>query len=149
VSRLAADLHVISVLWRRDLVLFTRQKSRIAGTLIQPILFWLAIGSGMAPTFRLGSGGIGYMGYFFPGTLVMLVLFSSIFATMSVIEDRHQGFLQGVLVAPGSRASVVLGKSLASTTVALIQAALFVLLAPFAGFPLGASRGGLCSRRSR
>jgi ABC-type polysaccharide/polyol phosphate export permease len=67
----------------------------------------------------------------------MLVLFSSIFATMSVIEDRHQGFLQGVLVAPGSRASVVLGKALASTTVALIQAALFVLLAPLAGFPLG------------
>src|SRR4029079_8988917 len=68
---------------------------------------------------------------------------------MSVIEDRHQGFLQGVLVAPGSRASVVLGKSLASTTVALIQAALFVLLAPFAGFPLGGiSWGATFARRA-
>ena len=141
-SRLAADGRVIAVLWRRDLVLFARQKSRIAGTLIQPILFWLAIGSGMAPTFRLGSGGIGYLGYFFPGTLVMLVLFSSIFATMSVIEDRHQGFLQGVLVSPGSRASIVLGKALASTTVALVQAALFVLLAPLAGFALGSVAWG-------
>ena len=63
------------------------------------------------------TGSIGYMAYFFPGVVMMLVLFSSIFATMSVIEDRHQGFLQGVLVAPGSRASLGRGKVRGSTTV--------------------------------
>lgn len=138
-----ADARVVSVLWRRDLILFFRQKSRIAGTLIQPLLFWIAIGSGMSPTFRLGAdGGVSYMAYFFPGTVLLLVLFSSIFATMSVIEDRHQGFLQGVLVSPGSRAAVVFGKALGSTTVALIQAALFLLLAPVAGFSLGSMSWG-------
>jgi len=130
----------ISVLWRRDLMLFFRQKSRVVGALLQPVLFWFVIGSGMAPTFRLGQGGIGYMEYFFPGVVLMIVLFTSIFATMSVIEDRRQGFLQGVLVAPGSRAAIVLGKSLGSTTVALIQASLFLVLAPLAGFTFGSVR---------
>ena len=67
----------------------------------------------------------------------MIVLFTAIFTTMSVIEDRHSGFLQSVLVAPGSRVSVVLGKCLGSAAVALSQGALFLLLAPVAGFALG------------
>lgn len=121
-------------------MLFVRQKSRIAGTLAQPLLLWLAIGAGMAPTFSLGVQEVGYMEYFFPGVVMLMVLMTSLFSTMSVIEDRHQGFLQGVLVGPGSRASVVLGKSLGSTTVAMIQAGLFLLLAPLAGFPLAEFR---------
>ena len=64
-----------------------------------------------------------YLEYFYPGVLVMVVLFTAIFTTMSVIEDRHSGFLQAVLVAPGSRASVVLGKCLGSATVAFVQGA--------------------------
>jgi ABC-2 type transport system permease protein len=66
----------------------------------------------------------------------MVVLFGAIFATMSVIEDRHSGFLQAVLVAPGSRVSVVLGKCIGAATVALAQSVLFALLAPAAGFSL-------------
>lgn len=134
-GRLAHELGTIAVLWRRDLALFARQKSRIVGALAQPILFWLVIGSGLSPTFRLGDGGLDYRSYFYPGVVLMIVLFTGIFATMSVIEDRHQGFLQAVLVAPGSRLAVVLGKSLGGTTVALIQSTLFLLLAPLAGFP--------------
>ena len=68
----------------------------------------------------------------------MVVLFTAIFTTMSVIEDRHSGFLQAVLVAPGSRASVVLGKCLGAGSVAFAQGLLFALLAPVAGFSLGA-----------
>ena len=69
----------------------------------------------MSGTFVLPSArGMNYLEYFFPGVLVMVVLFTAIFTTMSVIEDRHSGFLQAVLVAPGSRASVVLGKCLGS-----------------------------------
>jgi daunorubicin resistance ABC transporter membrane protein len=140
VSGIANDLRTIGVLWKRDLMLFARQRSRIAGTLIQPLLLWLAIGGGMAPTFRLGTEGVGYMEYFFPGVVLLMVLMTSLFSTMSVIEDRHQGFLQGVLVAPGSRAAVVLGKSLGCSTVAMIQAGIFLLFAPFAGFSLGSVR---------
>lgn len=134
-SLLSEELATISVLVRRDLTRFVREKSRVLGAVVQPLLFWLMIGSGLADNFKLpGSEHVSYLEYFFPGVLVMIVLFSAIFTTMSVIEDRHSGFLQAVLVAPGSRVSLVLGKCLGSSAVALIQGALFLLLAPLAGF---------------
>jgi daunorubicin resistance ABC transporter membrane protein len=134
-SVLSEELATIAVLVRRDLTRFLREKSRVLGALLQPLLFWLMIGSGLAGSFKLpGSEHVSYLEYFFPGVLVMIVLFSAIFTTMSVIEDRHSGFLQSVLVAPGSRVSLVLGKCLGSSLVALIQGALFLALAPLAGF---------------
>lgn len=137
-SALAEDLSTIAVLIRRDVVRFFRERSRVVGALVQPLIFWLVIGSGMSGTFRLAeAGGLGYREYFYPGVVVMVVLFTAIFTTMSVIEDRHSGFLQAVLVAPGSRASVVLGKCLGAASVALLQSALFLMLAPLAGFALG------------
>jgi daunorubicin resistance ABC transporter membrane protein len=132
---LAEELATMRVLVRRDLVRFFREKTRVIGALAQPLIFWLVIGSGMSSTFRLpGSTQVDYLEYFYPGVLVMVVLFSAIFTTMSVIEDRHSGFLQAVLVAPGSRVSLVLGKCLGSASVALAQGSLFLLLAPLAGF---------------
>jgi daunorubicin resistance ABC transporter membrane protein len=134
-SPLAEELATIAVLVRRDCKRFVREKSRVVGALLQPLIFWLVIGSGMSSTFVLpGARGVGYLEYFYPGVVVMVVLFTAIFTTMSVIEDRHSGFLQAVLVAPGSRASVVLGKCLGSASVALIQSVLFIALAPLAGF---------------
>jgi daunorubicin resistance ABC transporter membrane protein len=138
-SVMAEELSTIGVLVRRDLVRFWREKSRVVGALVQPLLFWLIIGSGMSGTFVLsGADGVDYREYFYPGVVVMVVLFSAIFTTMSVIEDRHSGFLQAVLVAPGSRAAVVLGKCLGAAAVALSQSALFIVLAPMAGFELSA-----------
>jgi daunorubicin resistance ABC transporter membrane protein len=131
-----ADLAVIGVLWRRELLLLVRQRSRVLGTLAQPLLFWIAIGAGLAPTFRMEGSGVGYLQFFFPGVVLMLVLLTTISSTMSLIEDRHQGFLQGVLVAPGSPVAVALGKSLGAATVSGLQAALFLALAPLAGFTL-------------
>jgi daunorubicin resistance ABC transporter membrane protein len=134
-SLLAEELSTISVLVRRDLTRFVREKSRVVGALLQPLIFWLMIGSGMASTFVLpGARGVGYLEFFYPGVVVMVALFGAIFSTMSVIEDRHSGFLQAVLVAPGSRASVVLGKCLGATSVAFAQSLLFIALAPAAGF---------------
>jgi daunorubicin resistance ABC transporter membrane protein len=132
----AYDLATARVLWRRDLVRFFRQPSRLAGALGQPIIFWLVIGSGMAATFRMPGSPLGYLTFFYPGVVLMVVLFAAIFTTVSVIEDRHAGFLQAVLAGPGSRAALVLGKALGSASVALSQAALFLVLAPVAGFPL-------------
>jgi daunorubicin resistance ABC transporter membrane protein len=137
-SVLAQELATIRVLVLRDLTRFFREKSRVAGALLQPLIFWLVIGAGLTPTFQLpGSSEVGYLEYFYPGVLVMVVLFTAIFSTMSVIEDRHSGFLQAVLVAPGSRVSLVLGKCCGSSAVALAQAMLFLLLAPLAGFEIG------------
>jgi daunorubicin resistance ABC transporter membrane protein len=137
-SARAYDLAAVGVLWRRDLVRFFRQPSRLVGALVQPVLFWVIIGSGMAATFRMPGSGEGYLRYFFPGVVLMVVLFAAIFTTLSVIEDRHAGFLQAVLAGPASRGAVVVGKVLGSASVALSQAALFLVLAPAAGFPLGA-----------
>jgi ABC-2 type transport system permease protein len=113
-------------LCRRDLVRFFRQRSRIIGVLGTPLIFWALIGS-----------GFNYMGYLFPGTLIQILLFASIFSTISIIQDRQQGFLQGVLVAPVSRASIVLGKVLGGTAIALVQGALFLLLGPLVGIRPG------------
>lgn len=136
-SVLQQELSTVGVLVQRDLTRFVREKSRVVGALVQPLIFWLVIGSGMSSTFRLpGAGEVDYLEYFFPGVVVMVVLFTAIFTTMSVIEDRHSGFLQAVLAAPGSRVSVVLGKCLGASTVALVQGAMFLLLAPVAGFEL-------------
>lgn len=136
-SVLAEEWATISVLVRRDCTRFVREKSRVVGALLQPLIFWLMIGFGMSSTFVLpGAQGVDYLEYFFPGVVVMVVLFTAIFTTMSVIEDRHSGFLQAVLVSPGSRASVVLGKCLGSATVAFAQGLLFLLLAPLSGFDL-------------
>lgn len=134
-SPLAYDLATALVLARRDLVRFFRQPSRLVGALGQPVLFWLVIGGGLSGTFRMPGADVSYASYFFPGVVLMVVLFAAIFTTASVIEDRHRGFLQAVQAGPGSRAALVLGKALGSASVALTQAALFLLLAPAAGFP--------------
>jgi len=136
VTAIGYDAATVRALLRRDLVRFFRQPSRLAGALGQPILFWLVIGSGMAATFRMPGSTVGYLEFFYPGVVMMVVLFAAIFTTVSVIEDRHQGFLQAVLAGPGSRGALVLGKALGSASVALSQAALFLVLAPAAGFPL-------------
>ena len=125
-------------LWWREIVRFYRQKSRVVGVLASPLVFWLVIGSGFGTSFRSG-GGPGqqhYLDYFYPGALIMIVLFTSIFTMMSVIEDRKEGFLLSVLVAPVPRTAIVLGKVLGGTTLAAIQGLIFLVFAPFAGIHL-------------
>ncbi len=118
-------------LWQREVVRFYRQRSRVVGVIASPIVFWLVIGSGFGTSFRSGgSGGQHYLDYFYPGALIMIVLFTSIFTMMSVIEDRKAGFLLSVLVAPVSRSAIVLGKVLGGTTLATIQGLIFLAFAP-------------------
>jgi ABC-2 type transport system permease protein len=126
-------------LWWREVVRFYRQPSRWMGVLLSPLVFWLLIGSGLGNSFRAGGPGIerGYLEYFFPGTLVLILLFTSIFCMMSVIEDRREGFLASVMVSPAPRASIVMGKILGGTTLAILQGILFLVLAPVVGISLG------------
>jgi ABC-2 type transport system permease protein len=122
------------------MVRFFRQRSRIVGALGSPLLFWLLLGSGVGSSFRFGVAGtsMGYLEYFFPGTVVLILLFTSIFSTISIIEDRKEGFLQSVLVAPVPRSAFVFGKILGGTTLALIQGLLFMLLAPLVNISFSA-----------
>jgi len=128
-------------LCRRELVRFLRQRHRIVGALGTPIVFWLLLGLGMGRSFSgTGApGGANYLQFFFPGTLLMILLFTAIFSTISIIEDRREGFLQSVLVAPVSRASIVLGKVLGGTALAFGQGVIFLILAPLVGLHLSAA----------
>lgn len=125
-------------LWRREVVRFVRQRSRVTGALLQPLVFWLLLGGGLNASFRPAGApaGTSYVAYFFPGTLVLVLLFTAIFATISTVEDRREGFLQGVLVAPVPRWTIVLGQALGGTTLAVLQGVLLLLLAPAVGIPL-------------
>ncbi|MCG3205112.1 MAG: hypothetical protein KCHDKBKB_01829 [Elusimicrobia bacterium] len=114
-----------SALLKREIIRFLRQRQRIVGALGTPLVFWGLIGSGM-----------GTLKYFFPGTVVMILLFTAIFSTISIIEDRREGFLQAVLVSPASRMSVVMGKIWGGTLLATLQGLVFFLALPFLGLQL-------------
>lgn len=123
----------------RELLRFFRQRSRVIGAFAQPVLFWVLFGAGLKNSFQAPewSAALGrtlsYQEYFFPGVVVMIVLFTAIFSTISIIEDRQEGFLQGVLVSPVSRLTIVLGKLTGGMCLSLIQAGVFLLFAPWMG----------------
>jgi ABC-2 type transport system permease protein len=118
---------VVSALCQRELVRFFRQKNRVFGALGQPIIFWLLFSAGLQQTRVNASSNLDYA-HFFPGTVVMILLFTAIFATISIIEDRREGFLQGVLVAPIPRWSMVVGKVFGGAAIAMLQGLLFSVL---------------------
>ncbi|HXV28564.1 MAG TPA: ABC transporter permease, partial [bacterium] len=122
----------VYTLWLRELTRFYRQPSRLMGALGTPLVFWILIGSGIGSSFSR----MNYLIYFFPGTILMILLFTAIFSTISLIEDRHEGFLQSVLVAPVPRSGLVLGKILGGSTLAFLQGFIFLLMAPLIGLSL-------------
>jgi ABC-2 type transport system permease protein len=111
-----------ATLWQRELVRFWRQKSRVMGVVASPLVFWLFIGYGSNDLAK-----------FYSGALVLTVMFSAIFSTITIIEDRREGFLLSMLVSPAPRTSLVLGKILGSATLGWIQGMIFLLFAPLAG----------------
>jgi ABC-2 type transport system permease protein len=128
----------VFALWQREVVRFVRQRSRITGAFAQPLVFWLLLGGGLNASFQPAGAapGTNYVEYFYPGTIALVLLFTAIFATISTVEDRREGFLQGVLVAPVPRWAIVLGQALGGTSLAVLQGLLFLLLAPLLGISL-------------
>ena len=129
-------------LWQREIVRFYRMKSRVVGVIASPVLFWLVIGSGFGKSVNAGRAP-GYLAYFFPGAVIMIVLFTAIFTMMSVIEDRREGFLLSVLVSPASRSAIVLGKVLGGATLATAQGLTFLIFAPFIGARMNLAAWGI------
>ena len=121
---------------KREWIRFFRQRTRVIGAIGQPVIFWILFGAGLRGSFESPAWAaqlnrdVTYQEYFFPGIAVLIILFTAIFSTISVIEDRREGFLQGVLVAPVSRSAIVLGKLLGGTGIALLQAVLFLTVGP-------------------
>lgn len=126
------------VLLRRELVRMVRQPSRIIATLGTVGLFWLVIGSGLSGSFVMaGDGETGYGSYLVPGMVTMGVLFGTVFASISLIQDRHSGFLQSALVSPAARWSCVAAKALAGALVGGAQSLLILLAGLLAGIDAG------------
>ncbi len=123
----AGGLAAAWMLSKREWVRFFRQRNRVTAAVIQPLLFWLLFGTGLSGSFS-GAGDQSFMQFFLPGTVGLIVLFTAIFTTISVIEDRREGFMQSVLVAPVGRWPVMVGKVFGGAAIAWIQAVVFLAL---------------------
>ncbi len=136
------ELRAIYAIWLRDIVRFKSERARIVSAFAQPLIYLTVMGTGLGATVRVAAAppGFSYMAFMYPGILGMTVLFTSLFSAISVIWDREFGFLREILVAPISRASIVLGKVLGGATVATFQGMVLLLLAPIVGVPLGAGQ---------
>lgn len=128
----------VYALWHREVLRFLIDRSRVFSSVGQPIIFWLMFAGALHTSFK-PAGVDNYGEYFFPGTLAMIALFTAIFSTITVIEDRKEGFLQSVLVSPVPRAGIALGKILGSATLSLLHALIFFVFAPLVGVPFEAS----------
>lgn len=133
----------IFAIWQRDIIKFFRDRARLFGSFTMPILFLVIFGSGMSGTMNYmisrGSGGsadFNYVEFIFPGIVAMTLLMTSIFSSLSVIQDKEFGYMREILVSPISRVNIAIGKVLGSSTVALMQGLLMFVLVPFIGISI-------------
>jgi ABC-2 type transport system permease protein len=139
-------MSALLALTARELKRFVRQPSRIAGTVGTPLLFWVLAASGLSGSFT-GTGsasGLPYSAFLLPGMVTMIVVFSTIFAAISLIQDRQAGFLQSVIVSATPTWTIVASKVAGGTLVALVQAAVLLLAAPLVGYEPGIA-GMICA----
>ncbi|MFZ5365367.1 MAG: ABC transporter permease [Patescibacteria group bacterium] len=126
-------MKTIYILWLRQIKRFFRSKSRIIGSLGQPLLFLVALGFGLGPVYQKAGEG-DYLQFLAPGIIAMAILFMSIFTGMEVIWDKQFGFLKETLVAPVPRYQIMLGRTLGGATVAIFQGAIIFALTLALGF---------------
>ncbi|MEU5883850.1 ABC transporter permease [Spirillospora sp. NPDC047279] len=132
------DLRAVRIVLHRELIRFWRDKMRMVSGLIQPVLWLLVMGTGLSTLMASGGGPAGDVDlktFIFPGVCAMSVMFTAMFSAGSIVWDREFGFLREMLVAPVSRAAIVIGKCVGGATVATLQGVVIVLLAPLAGVP--------------
>lgn len=126
-------MKTIYIMWLRELKRYFRSKSRIVGSLGQPILFLLALGYGLGPVFQKAGAG-NYFDFLAPGIIGMSIIFTAIFSGIQMIWDRQFGFLKETLVAPVNRLWIMLGRTLGGATVATIQGIIVLIIVMFTGF---------------
>jgi ABC-2 type transport system permease protein len=132
----AEDLRAVRMVWKRELIRYSRNRIRIVTSLAQPVLFLFVLGSGLSPLVSAGSGPhVDFKTFMFPGVIAMTILFTAIFSAVSIVWDREFGFLREMMVAPIRRGALVTGKTLGGATVATLQGVIMLLLAPLVGVP--------------
>lgn len=126
-------MSTIYILWLRQVKKYFRSRSRIVGSLAQPLLYLLSFGFGFGSLYARAGGG-SYIQFLAPGIIAMSVLFTSIFSGIELIWDKQFGFLKETMVAPVPRLSIMLGRTLGGATVATIQGIIVFVLTLFVGF---------------
>lgn len=130
-------LRVIYIIWYRDILRYWRNKVRVISGLAFPVLWLVFFGTGMSNSLQFISvPNLDYIAFLFPGILGMNLIFSSIFSSISIVTDREYGFLREILVAPISRSSIAIGKTLGGATTAFLQTVIILALAPIVGIDL-------------
>jgi ABC-2 type transport system permease protein len=132
---LGSELRAIRVVWRRELIRFSRDRLRILTSLIQPFLFLFVLGTGISSLASAGTHGVNFRTFIYPGVLCMAVMFTAMFSAASIVWDREFGFLREMMVAPVRRSSIVLGKCLGGATVAAFQGLIVIAISPLVGIP--------------
>jgi ABC-2 type transport system permease protein len=130
------NFSAIYTIWEREIIRYWRDKTRIVSTIVQPLVFLVIFGTGLRQVLAGGSLGIDFLKFMYPGIIAMNVMGVAFFSTISTVWDREFGFLKEILVAPISRTSIAVGKTLGATTVASTQALLLLILAPIIGISL-------------
>lgn len=123
------------VVWQREMIRFTKDRSRVVSSLAQPVLFLFVLGTGLSSLVSTTTGDVDFRTFLFPGVLAMSVLFTAAFAGISMVWDREFGFLREMLVAPVSTTAILLGKCLGGATVATLQSIVLLVLAGTVGVP--------------
>lgn len=123
----------IYILWLRQLKRYLRSRSRVIGSLAQPLFFLLSLGFGFGPIFKQAGQG-DYIQFLVPGIICMSIIFTSIFSGMEIIWDRQFGFLKETLVAPVSRFNIMIGRTIGGATIATLQGTLVLFISLFLGF---------------
>ncbi len=126
-------MRTVYILWLRQIKRYLRSRSRIVGSLGQPLLFLLALGYGLGPTFQKAGEG-NYFQFLGPGIIGMSIIFTAIFSGIEMIWDRQFGFLKETLVAPVSRFNIMIGRTLGGATVATMQGMIVFLFVLIPGF---------------
>ena len=126
-------IEVVYALWRRDMVKFLRDRRSLVTSLVRPFLWLLAFGFGLRASVRLPGAGGDFVSFLVPGMAAMTVLFSSMFAAISIVWEREFGFLKELLVAPIPRGAIVAAKLAAGSATAMVEAALMLALSPLIG----------------
>jgi ABC-2 type transport system permease protein len=132
---LHSELRAIAVVWRRELIRFSRDRMRLITALVQPFLFLFILGTGLSRLASPGTHGVNFRTFVYPGVLCMAVMFIAMFSAASIVWDREFGFLREMMVAPVRRSSLVLGKCLGGTTVAAFEGAIVIAIGPLVGVP--------------
>jgi ABC-2 type transport system permease protein len=130
-----SELRAVKVVWKRELIRFSRDRLRIVTSLMQPFLFLFVLGTGLSSLASAGTHGVDFKTFIYPGVLCMAVMFTAMFSAASIVWDREFGFLREMMVAPVGRSSIVLGKCLGGATVAGFQGLIVIAISPIVGIP--------------